>query len=152
MSEAFVFICTKSTAEVFVPPFPRTLEELGRWVSSAFAALAGGWMRVGDLVFRPTADAFNNHLLCDGSAVSKEQFPQLVRFLGGEGATSAALPNYLTGLTFASEAPAQTVTTGGSVVIGTPTPSPTPTGGQTGGAGTNVSSGGRPRNPNEALP
>lgn len=152
MSLVYVFICTKSTADVFVPPFPRTLEELGRWVSSAFAAIAGGWMRAGDLVFRPKADAFNNHLLCDGSTITKDQFPQLVRYLGGDGATSAVLPNYLTGLTFASEAPDQTVTTGGSVVIGTPTPTPTPTGGQTGGSGGNVSSGGRARNPFERIP
>lgn len=152
MSLAYVFICTKSTADVVVPQYPLNDADFRFRVSGAFQAMNGGWSRVGDLVFRPTADSFNNHLLCDGSTITKDQFPQLVRYLGGEGATSAVLPDYLSGLTFASSAPEQTVTTGGSVVIGTPTPSPTPTGGQTGGAGTNVSSGGRPRNPNEALP
>lgn len=151
MSEAFVFICTKQTYPLNVPAYATSEADHHRKVHNAFSAIASGFRRVGDLVLRPTSAAFDDHLLCDGSTLNTADFPQLAACLGATGATFT-LPNYLSGLTFAASAPAQTVTDGGSVVIGTPTPTPTPTGGQTGGTGQNTSSGGRPRNPFERVP
>lgn len=142
---AWVFICARETYALSVPQYAATEADYRRNVSNAFRAIGTGFRRVGDLVLRPSPSPFDDHLLCDGSTIQRTDFPQLVDFLGGT--DSAALPNYLAGLSFATTAPAQTVQPGGTISTGgsptTPT-APGQTGGTTGG---NVSSGGRPREP-----
>jgi hypothetical protein len=151
VSEAFVFICSKQTYPLSVPQFAINSADHYRKVHNAFSAIGSGFRRVGDLVLRPTADAFDDHLLCDGSTLSRDNFPQLAAYLS-PGTDTFDLPNYLTGLTFASTAPAQTVSDGGTVSTGGTVTEPTGSG-QTGGTtGGNVSSGGRPRNPAEVIP
>ena len=105
---------------------------------------------VGDLKLRPNGNAVPNHLLCDGSAISRIQFPELFAFLGtsegaGDGSTTFNIPNYLgTALSVPATAPAQTITESGTVEDPTPVTSPTDPG-QTGGtSGGNVVSGGKP--------
>jgi hypothetical protein len=151
VSLVYVFICTKQTYPLSVPQYTINQADHYRKVHNAFAAIGSGFRRVGDLVLRPTADAFDDHLLCDGSTLNRDSFPQLAAYLS-PGTDTFTLPNYLTGLTFASSAPVQTVSEGGTVSTGgaviTPT-DPGQTGGTTGG---NVSSGGRPRNPFEQIP
>lgn len=151
MSELFLFIATKTTADPVIPP--RSLD-LGRRVSNAFRASAGGRLTVGDLKLRPNGSAIPGHLLCNGDAVSRISFPELFGFLGvsegpGNGTTTFNLPDYLgVPLEVPPTAPAQTVTESGTVesdeVITEPT-APGETGGTEGG---NVQTGGRPR-PNE---
>jgi hypothetical protein len=151
MSEAFVFICTKQTAPVHVPAFAATENDHRRNVNNAFSAISGGFRTVGQLAFFPLSSAVPDHLLCDGSTLEVASFPQLAAYLGAT-ETTFDLPNYLTGLTFASTAPVQTVSDGGTVSTGGTVTTPTDPG-QTGGTtGGNVSSGGRPRNPDERVP
>lgn len=154
-TQLWVFICTKTTADVVIPKFARTQEEYNRRVSGGFQAFAGGHTRAGDLLLRPTTNAVSNHLLCDGSTLNILQFPELYNAIGtafgGDGITTFQLPDYgsqaltVPGITVTQTVdPSGTVSTGGTVT--------TPTGpGQTGGSsGGNVVSGGRePKNVNE---
>jgi hypothetical protein len=149
----YVWICTKSTAPTAVPARYDNQVELNRKVMGAFVGLAGGYLTAGDLKLRPTADAIANHLLCDGSVLAKEQFPQLFEYLGdtfgGDGVATFGLPDYRGDiLAMPDETPDQTVSDGGTVSTGgTVTP---PSGNQTGGTtGGNVVSGGRPNNVDE---
>ena len=151
----YIFICTKTTADVVIPKFARTQEEYNRRVAGGFQAFAGGHTRAGDLLLRPTTNAVSNHLLCDGSTLEILSFPDLYNAIGtafgGDGITTFNLPNYgnqaltVPVLTVTQTIdPSGTVSTGGTVT--------TPSGsGQTGGSsGGNVVSGGRPpRNPYE---
>lgn len=148
MTDIFVFVCTKTTADVVIPKFARTQEEYNRRVSGGFQAFAGGHTRAGDLLLRPTTDAVSNHLLCDGSTLEILSFPDLYKALGtqfgGDGVTTFALPNYgaqaltVPTLTVTQTVdPSGTVSTGGEVTVPT---EPAQTGGSSGG---NVVSGGR---------
>lgn len=152
MSEIFVFICTKTTADVALPTQTNNQADYNRRVSNTFKAFAGGLLVVGDLKLRPNGNAIPNHLLCDGSAVERLQFPELFAFLGetegaGDGVTTFNLPNYLgIPLEVPATAPPQVVEDG-TVSSGTPVTQPT-TPAQTGGTqGGNVVSGARPPRP-----
>lgn len=151
----WVFICTKTTADVVVPRFARTQEEYNRRVSGGFTAIAGGHTRAGDLLLRPTTGAVSNHLLCDGATLNITQFPDLFAAIGttfgGDGVTTFQLPDYGNqALTVPVITAAQTVDASGTVSTGGTVETPTGAG-QTGGStGGNVVSGGRPpRNPYE---
>ena len=151
MSQYFIFIATKTTADAAVPLIANNQADFNRRVSNAFRAQGGGRLTIGDLKLRPTSAAVPNHLLCDGSAVSRFQFSELFRFLGvtegaGDGVTTFNLPNYLAAaVTIAATAPAQTVTEGGTTSTGAPITEPSGTA-QTGGTeGGNVVTGGRTR-------
>lgn len=142
----YVFICARDTYPINVPQFAISEADYRRKVSNAFSAISGGFRRVGDLVLRPNASAFDDHLLCDGTVIQRASFPQLVTYLAGATASSATLPDYRgAALTVAAEAdtPTQVISDGGTVSTGgtvtTPT-TPAQTGGTTGG---NVSTGGR---------
>jgi hypothetical protein len=83
---------------------------------SIFArGLVGGTLTVGDLKDRPTQDALANHLLCDGSTITRAQFPQLVDYLAGTGAATATLPDYSGAVTITAPTVTQTTTTSGTV-------------------------------------
>lgn len=149
MSQLYIFICTKTTADTVVPSRSGNQVDFNRRVSNAFKTSASGHLNVGDLKLRASGFAIPNHLLCDGSAISRVQFPELFALLGesegpGDGATTFNLPNYLGApLEVPPTAPVQTITEHGTVED--PTPVTTPDGaGETGGTeGGNVISGGR---------
>jgi hypothetical protein len=147
MSDLFVFICTKSTADVSVPTRAANQDEFNRRLSGAFAQVNDGRLQVGDLKLRPTGDAIRNHLLCDGTAVPRAQFPQLFAYLGtsqgeGDGTTTFNLPSYLAGaLTVPETAPAQEISEAGTVASEGQTVIPPADVGQSRGG--NVVSGGR---------
>lgn len=151
MSQMYVFICTKSTAAIALPTRSFNQDEYNRRISNTFRQIGGGHLVVGDLKLRPSGQSLENHLLCDGSAISRVAFPELFAFLGttegvGDGLTTFNIPNYLGApLEVPATAPVQTVTDSGTVSSGETVIQPTDpaqTGGTTGG---DVVSGGRTR-------
>lgn len=154
MSEIFVYISTRSTADPYIPTQARDLATFSRDVSDGFYALQGGRQSVGKLAFFPLQRAQSDHLLCDGKEVRKDQFPELYEFLGDFMGTASdpayfVLPNYVGegALTGAAAAAAETVA-GGTV---TSEPS-TPGGGNSGGSiDRPVDSGGRTRQQNVQI-
>lgn len=100
MSQFVVYICTKTTADPYIPPRAVSVEILSRDVSDAFSALSGGRFQVGQLAFYPVQRSVPNHLLCDGREISQASFPELYAYLGeSQGAAAAGrfrLPDYLT--------------------------------------------------------
>jgi len=144
------FICTNAPYPAAVPVAAGTQAAFNRLTVNYLAGLSKSKHQPGDLLARPTSDPVNSHLLCDGSAVGRADFPQLFDAIGtqwgaGDGSTTFNIPNLIGSLPLASTTPSQTITpstvsTGGTVTQ--------PSGdGQTGGSsGGNFSSGGRPRN------
>jgi hypothetical protein len=149
VSQPFAFIATKTTADIVVPRVTSTPAEFQHRVSGAFGAMNGGLLRVGDIKFRPNEDPIPNHLLCDGSTISRLQFPELVQFLAGD-ATEADLPDYSGALTVAPATEEQTTTPSGTVE--TPAQAPADQGDVGGTDGGNVPSGGRVYDPNQPYP
>lgn len=143
MSQLFCFIATRTTADFVVPVNASSQVEFNRKVSNAFRGMVGGVLRVGDLKFRSTQDAVDNHLLCDGTTITRAQFPELVNHLAGAGASSAVLPDFSGALTVAVPTVTQTVDEGGTTGTGGAITDQGEVGGTTGG---NVPSGGRPVN------
>lgn len=145
----FVFIATKTTADTVVPPTSGNQIDFNRRVANAFKANSGGHLVVGDLKLRPIGTAVQNHLLCDGSAISRTSFPELFALLGetegpGDGLTTFNLPNYLGApLEVPATAPVQTVTEHGTVEDPTPITQPTEPGETGGTSGGNIVSGGK---------
>lgn len=129
MSQFFAYICTKSTADPYLPPQASSIEQLARDVSDGFYALQGGRFEVGKIALYPIQRSVANHLLCDGSEVSQISFPELYSYLGDtQGAAAAGnfkLPDYLTDFVPATTAETETVTDG---TVSTPAPAlPPPT-------------------------
>lgn len=148
----YTFIAAKTSADFVVPSGATSLADLARKVSIAFRGLVGGVLRVGDLLDRPTQDAIPNYLLCDGSTISRSQFPQLVDLLAGSSAATATLPNYSGAVTITTPTVTQTVSETGTVSTGGTVTDAGEVGGTTGG---NVTTGGRVRQnirPDEDLP
>lgn len=144
MSQPFAFICTRTTADVVIPRITSTQAEFQHRVSGAFGAIVGGFLRVGDIKFRPNENPIPNHLLCDGSTISRLQFPELVQFLAGD-ATEAELPDYSGTLEVAPATEEQTTTPSGTVE--TPATVPVDQGDVGGTDGGNIPSGGRTYDP-----
>lgn len=140
MSNLFAFICTRTSADFVVPVSAPSQGDFNRKVHNAFRGMVGGHLNVGDIKFRPTQDAVQDHLLCDGSVVQREQFPLLVDYLAGAGAAQATLP--APPFTFGTVTVTQTTSDSGTVSTGTPATPAGTVGGTTGG---NVVSGGRTR-------
>ena len=149
MTAIYVFIATETTNERAIPTQETSQAEFNRKVALGFRDLTGGTTIVGDLKLRPTQDAVPKHLLCDGSVLNRESFPQLFDYLrgtfGGDGVTTFALPDYGNqNITVPTITATQEIDEGGTVSTGgditTPT-EPSQTGGTTGG---NIPSGGRP--------
>lgn len=129
MSNFFAYICTRSTADPFIPPRSANIETLSRDVSDGFAALSGGHLEVGRLAFYPVQRSVPNHLLCDGREVLKASFPELYSYIGDtEGVAvdpdSFKLPDYLTAFSPATSADTETATEG---TVTTPPPAVPPT-------------------------
>lgn len=144
MSEFFVYICAKTTADPFIPPAAISIEALSRDVSDAFFALQGGRFQVGKLALYPSQRAVANHLLCDGQEVPKASFPELYEYLGDFEGTPTdplnfVLPNFISAFNPAAAAAPETVE-GGTVTSETPYDPGTGSGGSKDHA---VDSGGR---------
>jgi hypothetical protein len=143
------FICTNAAYPAAIPVVAGSQLEYNRRVANGLAGLSKTRHEVGDLLPRPTSDPVNNHLLCDGTAISRTGFPQLFKVIGttwgaGNGTTTFNIPNLVgTAIPNATTTPPQTVTET-NVTVGTPTitqPSaPAETGGSRGG---NFTPGGR---------
>jgi hypothetical protein len=130
VSVLYAYICTKSTADPFIPPQTTSVQSLSRDVSDAFYALAGGRTNVGQIAFYSQQRSVANHLLCDGREVRKDSFPELYGFLGdGEGTAADPdyflLPNFLTTIAPATVAEPESTDTG---TVSTPTPTVPPPG------------------------
>lgn len=149
MSDVFVFICTKSTADLAIPTRAFDQADYNRRIANMFKSQAGGHLNAGDLKLRPNGNAVANHLLCDGSAISRTQFSELFRLLGetegpGDGSTTFNLPNYLDGpVTVPATAPAQNISAQGTVDNAAPVTQPSGSGEIGGTEGGNILSGGQ---------
>lgn len=149
MTAIYAFIATETTNEQAIPTNETSQAEFNRKVALGFRDLSGGTTYVGDIKFRPTQAAVPKHLLCDGSVLQAESFPQLFAYLGntfgGDGLTTFALPDYGNQpIAVPTITVTQTVDQGGTVSTGgevTTPGTPAQTGGTDGG---NVPSGGRP--------
>lgn len=133
MSELFSYICTKQTADPFVPPQTIGITALSRDVSDGFYALQGGYFRIGQISMYPVQRSVANHLLCDGTEVPKVSFPELYQYLGDTQGTPAdpdnfVLPNYIGALDPAAAADPETIA-GGTVTSSTPSDPGTGSGG-----------------------
>ena len=149
MSDIFLFIATKTTADVAIPARAFDQGEFNRRIANTFKAQAGGHLQVGDLKARPNGMAIANHLLCDGSAVSRIQFSELFQLLGetegpGDGVTTFNLPNYMGApLEVPADGPVQNITEQGTVDNQVPVEQPSGSGEIGGTEGGNVVSGGK---------
>lgn len=126
MSDVFVYIATKQTADPVIPSLAPNLPAFSRSVSDAFYGLLGGYQRVGQLAFFPVQRSVPNHLLCDGREVAKVQFPELYAFLGDSQGTPAdpdnfVLPAFIGGAAVTPAATADTETANEGTVS-TPVP------------------------------
>jgi hypothetical protein len=150
MASIYWFICSSSAYPPAVPIVAGSQQGFNRLTANALSGLSNSRHEAGDLLARPISTPVNNHLLCDGSAVSRIGFPQLFEAIGttwgaGDGSTTFNIPDLVTAtLPIATSAPVQTITTatvsdGSAVDI---TTSDTTAGGSTGG---NYSSGGKPQ-------
>lgn len=100
MSTFFTYVCTRTTADPYIPSKTRSIEILSRDVSDSLLALSGGRLEVGKLAFFPVQRSVPNHLLCDGREIPKASFQELFAYLGESGGVAAdplnfKLPNYL---------------------------------------------------------
>lgn len=144
MSEVFAYICTKQTADPYVPGVTQSLVTLARDVSDGFQALVGGYLRVGQISFFPIQKAVPYHLLCDGHEEPQGRFPELFAYLENSQGTPVdplnfVLPNYIGTLAPAAAADPEVIE-GGAVTSDTPSPG---TGDSGGSIDTPVDSGGR---------
>lgn len=117
MSQFFSYICTKQTADPFVPATAVSLGILARDVSDSFYAIQGGHLRIGQIAFFPVQRAIPFHLLCDGSEVAKVDFPELFEFLADTQGTPVdpdnfVLPNFVGAFEPAATATPETVVDG----------------------------------------
>ena len=128
MSNFFTYICTRTTADPYLPPRAISIETLSRDVSDAFLSLQGGRFQVGQLAFYPTQRSVPNYLLCDGREVSQASFPELYAYLGDSQGTATdpanfVLPDYLTAFAPAPAADTETAMDG---TVTTPEPATLP--------------------------
>lgn len=130
MSQFFAYICTKTTADPYIPPRALNIETLSRDVSDAFYALTGGRTEVGKIALFPVQRAVSNHLLCDGREVPQAAFPELYEYLGDTQGTPVdpanfKLPDYLSSFAPSPTADPETAVAG---TVSTPTPGTPPAG------------------------
>ena len=125
-STLYAYICTKETADPFIPSVSIDITRLSRDVSDAFAALQGGHRMVGQISLFPVQRAVPSHLLCDGREVAKAAFPELFAYLGttqGEAASpdNFLLPNFIGGSLTPAETAEPESTNAGTVNTPQPT-------------------------------
>lgn len=128
MSEIFVYICTRSTVDPYVPAGAVNLAQLARDASDGFLALSGGYYRVGQLAMFPVQRSVPSHLLCDGREVSRASFPELYQYLGSSQGTPVdpdnfVLPSFI-GAAALDPAPVADTETTDAGTSSTPPPTP----------------------------
>lgn len=147
------FICAREAYPVVVPTIASQQVSFNRQTSNALAGLKNRRHAIGDILARPISKAVKDHLLCDGSAVSRTSFNQLFAEIGttfglGDGSTTFNLPDLNTApLSVPPSLPTQVVTDGGTVSTGDPVQQPTQPSQSGGTSGGNVTTGGAPRKP-----
>jgi len=153
MPGVFWFICAVEANASAPPVVAGSQPNFNRAVVNNLTNLRKTRHGIGDLLARPNSKAITNHVLCDGSAISRVGFPQLFAEIGtewgaGDGSTTFNLPNLNEGtLPVPATVPTQTVSPGGTVSTGGAVTNPNEPG-QTGGtSGGNVVSGGVPPKP-----
>lgn len=131
---------------------PPSQQEQNRQIADAINGLiAYGFEEVGTFRYykdgaTPTRQGW---LLCDGSTITREKFPQyFAKFVSDPATTEIALDDLrsLPATGTADPAPV-TVDDGGAINVGNTPPPPLPDAGQTGGSGATIPSGGRPKVP-----
>lgn len=133
------------------PPLPREGEiAFMRKLRIALSSLRdGSVLPVGSMWFYPLGKvAPTGFLICDGSAVSRQLFPQLFEVLGtaygaGDGSTTFNLPDFRGAAPVAEATPPAQVITNGTIT------DPNVPATEIGGSGANVVTGGRPGNAQE---
>ncbi len=148
----FWFVKTYTTNDPNIPTVANDQRVFNRNVSYAFSALVGGYGNAGDGLYRFSPVAVPGFVLCDGSVLTSQSYPELYEALTAGGWASAgqvtfALPTQAQIATIIATPPPTPVqvVNDGTVTSGT-TPS-TPSGGTGGTGGTTggaVGSGGRP--------
>lgn len=147
MSGVFWFICAREADTRALPNAKAA--NFGQRAVDYMQGLRKSRRGIGDLVPRPNGKAVRDCLLCDGSAVSRSEFPQLFAEIGtewgaGDGVKTFNLPS-LNGMALPypepNEVPMQTVQPGGTVSTGQPVEQPTEPA-ETGGTTGNVTTGG----------
>lgn len=154
---ALYMIRVASAAAPLVPVDIGDTFEFNRRVSGAISALsAGSMLPVAMIAVTATTTAPPGWLICDGSAVGRDQFPALFDAIGtaygaGDGVSTFNIPTQAQSApNIATTTPPQTIT-GGAVDPVVPAPSPTP--GSPGPSGGGNVTGGRvhPLGPNERI-
>lgn len=143
----YTFIATKTTTAATIPSFVNNLQELVYRLRGALRANDYPLI-VGELREFPLSTPQPNFLLCDGSEVPKEAFPQLYTYLGDSQGTPTdsdnfVLPDYQGTKAQAPTYPTQTVT-GSDVSSGNTPAEPSGSGSAGGSSDYNPPSGGRP--------
>lgn len=143
----FTFIATKTTRAVTIPAFVQNLPDLVYRVRGALRAYDYPLI-AGELREFPLSTPQPNFLLCDGSEVAKDAFPELFSYLGdSQGAASDPanfkLPDYQGTKDQAVTYPVQEVT-GTDVNTGNTATEPTEPSQSGGSVNYNPPSGGRP--------
>lgn len=143
----YTFIATKTTTAATIPSGIGNLQELVYRLRGALRANDYPLI-VGELREFPLSTPQPNFLLCDGSEVLKEAFPQLYAYLGDSQGTpldpnSFVLPDYQGTKDQAASYPTQTAT-GSDVSSGNTPTEPSGSGATGGSSGYNPPSGGRP--------
>ncbi len=150
MADIFWFICVREAYPSALPFAAGMQQRFNRDVVNNLAAVRKSRHGIGDLLARPISASVPNHLLCDGSAVSRVDYPQLFQEIGeawgvGDGTTTFNIPSLNDApLPIPAAVPEQVITDGATVSTGEPTTQPT-TPAQTGGTTGNTPTGGRPR-------
>lgn len=151
MAAVYWFICAREANPAALPIAAGSQAAFNRATVNSVSNLRKSRHGIGDLLARPISKAVGDHLLCDGSAVSRTSFPQLFAEIGtewgaGDGSTTFNLPKLTdAALPLPATPPAQVITDGGTVSSGAPVTVPTDPG-QTGGTtGGNIVSGGVPK-------
>lgn len=143
----YTFIATKTTTAATIPSMVGNLQELVYRLRGALRANDYPLI-VGELREFPLSTPQPNFLLCNGSEVPKQAFPQLARYLGDSQGTPTnsdnfVLPNYQGTKGQAASYPKQTAT-GADVSSGNTPTEPSGSGTTGGSSGYNPPSGGRP--------
>lgn len=151
-ASVYWFICTRQAYPAALPRMSANQAAFNRAAANSIAGVLKARHGVGDMLARPISKPIADHLLCDGTAISRLAFPQLFAEIGeawgaGDGSTTFNLPNLINVvLPVPPTAPPQVIT-GTTVGDGTPgSPSTTSPGGGDGG---DVNTGGRPDRPRQ---
>lgn len=144
----YTFIATKTTYATTIPSTIASLSELVYRLRGILRANDYPLI-VGELREFPLSTPRANFLLCDGSEIAIESFPELYAYLGNSQGTPVSAENFLLPDYQGTKAQAATYpvqeATGSDINTGNTPVEPTGSGGTGGSSDYNPPSGGRPR-------